>query len=72
MDRMREFLIGLLVIVLFVFAAGFVGSLDYDEAVRQQDDYCERVRIHALPDYRPDIKCPIPGDVAAFDLKGSN
>ncbi len=72
MDRLREFVIGLLVIVLFVFAAGLVGSLDYDEAVRQQDDYCDRVRNRLLPDYRLDIKCPIPGDVAASDLKGSN
>lgn len=68
-DRMQV-LIGALAVLVFFALFGLVGSLDYDEAIRQEACYCEMVRTNVWPAYDPDVKCP-SGDVAVLNSKGS-
>lgn len=46
-----------LVITLLVIAFGIVGNDDYEEAVRQEREYCENVRDGIWGAYRDDINC---------------
>ncbi len=68
-DRMQV-LIGALAALVFFALFGLVGSLDYDEAIRQEAHYCEMVRTNVWPAYDPDVKCP-SADVAVLNSKGS-
>lgn len=68
-DLHRSVLTALAVLVFFALF-GLVGSLDYDEAIRQEAHYCEMVRTNVWPAYDPDVKCP-SGDVAVLNSKGS-
>lgn len=47
-----------------VIAIGAVGSIDYEEEQRQQDEYCQMVRLWrqtkgeaGWPEYRDDVVC---------------
>ena len=54
----KPFLAGLLVAGL-VYAVGWVGDTDYQQAVASAELYCEMSAIHAWPP-RPELNCPKP------------
>lgn len=47
--------------VLAVIAAvalfGLVGQMDYEDAVKEESNYCSMVKAGNWPDYRDDIVC---------------
>lgn len=53
---MRNTINAILVIGFILLALGFAGASDYDEAVRQEAEYCDAVHSGKWPDYRGDYR----------------
>lgn len=45
------------IIAIMLAALGVAGALDYEEALREEQHYCEMVKAKAWPAYRADIEC---------------
>lgn len=47
------------VLALIFGAYGLMGTLDYEEELRQEQHYCQMVRDGAWPNYKPEINCGV-------------
>ena len=47
------------VALLLIVAFGIVGQMDYEDAVKEEQRYCDMVRDGHWPHYNKDIDCKI-------------
>ncbi len=45
------------VVLLLVMAFGIVGQMDYEDAIKEEQRYCDMVRDGHWPHYNKDIDC---------------
>lgn len=48
-----------LALVALVVLFGIVGRMDYDDAVKDEQHYCEMVKAGAWPAYRDGVDCGV-------------
>jgi len=53
----RDMITGAALAAALVFALGFAGSADYEEAQRAVAEYCDMVAAGHWPAYRDDVEC---------------
>lgn len=45
------------IIAILMAALGIVGAIDYEDAVREEQHYCDMVKSGAWPAYRKEVNC---------------
>jgi hypothetical protein len=45
------------IIAILMAALGIVGAIDYEDAVREEQHYCDMVKSGAWPAYKPEVDC---------------
>jgi hypothetical protein len=45
------------VALLLIVAFGIVGQMDYEDAIEQDQHYCDMVREGHWPNFKPEIDC---------------
>jgi hypothetical protein len=53
MNRIQTIAVGVLLLV----AMGIVGQMDYEDAIAQDEHYCDMVREGSWPNFKPEIDC---------------